>query len=87
MTEAMKRIELGKPPIDSPIINFAEVGEYQPIFVKKDGKLVGMVICAERALSFWCIYIGTRGLDPGINDLFQCLVDGEKEGYTFHVEA
>ena len=66
-------------------IKFEDVNRENPIFIKKDGKLVGMVILENNG---WIIKVGGAiQLSRYHDDLHSCLRQGVESGFTFHVES
>ncbi len=70
--------------IPTDTIHLKDVGEDKPIFAKRDGKLVGMVIKDEEG---WILRLGGDGGTTGChNTRVRCMDRGNAYGYTFYVE-
>ena len=70
------------------ICYYNNVDEDAPIFIKKDGKLCGMIIHSkDNFSSYWTMYIPCNDDN---NKLYSsreaCIRDGLKEGYEFYIE-
>ena len=69
----------------SATISFKDVSPQSSIFVKEDGKFIGMVIKEDKG---WIIRMGPRaGATGHHDDLFKCLESGVTFRYTYHVES
>ena len=78
----MKKIIFEEPKLD--VINIYDIDEYQPIFAKKDGRLVGMLVKEKEG---WIVRtggdLGSAGHWPTIEE---CIEVSKEFGCTFHVE-
>ena len=78
----MRKIILGKE--DSDTIPFTEVNEYGPIFAKKCGKLVGMIVKDNDG---WIVRIGgTSGATGHHETLWKCIEHSLTYAYEFFIE-
>ncbi len=78
----MKEIILNPPK--SNAIELIDVDENKPIFVKKDNRLVGMIV---HEFVGWAIHLGWGiGSIGHYNELKNCLRAGKNQGYTYHIE-
>ena len=67
------------------IYYFCNLEDNIPIFVKKDGKLCGMVIRNNN--DYWYIYCSSGNKDYKFyTSLEKCIYDGTEEGYEFYIE-
>ena len=80
----MREIKLNKVSTTEPI-NISDVSEHSPVFAKRDGKFLGMIVDEGKG---WILRIGGSGGSYGYCKTFnECVVRGIRDyGYTFHVE-
>ncbi len=77
----MKRVRFGR---NNESVNLDDVSEHTPIFAKKDGILVGMVVHAGR--KGWILMIGGPCGATGYHETRKgCLESGNEVGYYFFV--
>lgn len=68
----------------SNTIAFSEVNEYSPIFAKKDGILIGMIVKQDNG---WILHVGgSLGATGWHPTLRKCLESCLKRGYEFYYE-
>ena len=62
----------------------AAVPDNRPIFAKREGIIVGMVMMEDEG---WILRFPNNGGATGHHDTkYKCLVSAEKYGYTFYTE-
>jgi len=72
-------------PKDELIIYFDDLSEDKPIFLKKDGKLVGMVV--EEKDKGWILRTGGPfGVAGYYEELKDCLIKGLEFDYEYYIE-
>jgi len=63
-------------------LHISLVNECNPIFAKKDGILVGMIVNEEN--KGWILRLGgTFGANGHCDNLKECICKGQKSGYEF----
>ena len=79
----MKKVYIPEQMDGEEQINLDDVGIYTPVFVKKDGKLVGMVV---RNGYEWIIKLGGGVCATGYHEnRLDCILSSLKHGYEFYV--
>ena len=79
----MQRIILRNEDEETVVLD--RVPESKPIFMKKEGKFVGMLVKEEEG---WIIRVGsTSGYSGHHSSRLNCMKDTEDNGYTFHIEG
>ena len=67
---------------DADTIHFSLISEQAPIFAKKDGVLVGMIV--NEAGKGWITRLGgTFGQSGHHDNLRKCMLAGQKHGYEY----
>lgn len=78
----MKKVILERP--ESDVVYLNDVDEYTPIFAKKEGKLIGMLVKEKAG---WILRVGGSSGATGCYDTREEVIESCLEyGYTFHAE-
>jgi len=70
---------------ETKVIQLWQINENKPIFAKRDGKFVGMVV--SEGIDRWILRTGGRkGCDGHHNTLVKCLKSATKYRFEFFIE-